>query len=423
MPAIHPTRRHFLAGAAATLAIGPSLAKSSANGRLNLAIIGFGKRAYRILPQTLRNPDVQVVAVCEIESNRLEEGKARVEKHYADATKSGNYKGCGTYVDYRELLQRDDLDGVIILTPDHMHVHPALAAAKAGLDIYCEKPLTQNIAEGRLLANAVKKNEVIFQTGSQQRSEFDGRFRTAVEMIWNGRIGDIKTVRIGVGTSPKPCDLPAQETPDNVDWNLWLGPAPMRPFHEDLCPTGVHNHFPAFRKYSEYAGGGLGDMGAHHFDIAQWALGMDASGPVTVEPPAEGDKGLKFTYENGIEMFHGGPHDCTFEGTGGTIHVGRTMLQSEPAEILETPLGDDAKRVMESKDHVRNWIDAVQSRTDPICTVETGHRTATVCHLANIGYKLRRKLTWDPKEEKFSGDDEANKLCTREARKGWEYPA
>ena len=248
----------------------------------------------------------------------------------------------------------------------------------------------------------MKKKKIVFQTGSQQRSEYGNRFRTAVEHIWAGHIGEIKTIRVGVGGSPKPCDLPAQDTPDNVDWDLWLGPAPMRAFHEDLCPKGVHNHYPAFRKYEEYAGGGLADMGAHHFGIAQWALGMDTSGPVSIEPPAEGGKGLKFTYESGVEMFHGGPSGATFEGTKGTISVDRGRLTSDPADLLKKPLPEGARRVTDSQGHMRNWLDCIKSRKDPICNVETGHRTATVCHLANLGYKLRRKTHLGPPPRRSS---------------------
>lgn len=418
-PILH-SRRRFLAGAAATAALGPAILRAApANGRLNIAFIGYGKRAYSVMGHALRQSDVRIVAVCEVEGTRLAKAKEEVEKRYAADVKSGIYKGCDTYVDYRELLQREDLDAVVIMTPDHMHVHPALAAAKRKLDVYCEKPLAQNIAEGRLLVSSVRENKIIFQTGSQQRCEFDHRFRKAVEIIRAGGIGDIKTIRIGVGASPKPCDLPDQETPANVNWDLWLGPAPRRAYHEELCPKGIHNHYPAFRKYEEYAGGMLADMGAHHFDIAQWAMGMDNSGPVSVEPPASGDTGLKFTYANGVEMFHGGPGGCTFEGTKGTLRVDRNLLESNPAEILSIPIGGDP--VSWPKDHFRNWLDCVKTRSEPICTAETGHRTASICHLANIGYKLRRKLTWDPAKEEFPGDAEANALTTRIPRQGWEY--
>lgn len=413
------SRRRFLTAAAATAVFGPSLLRAApANGRLNIAFIGYGKRAYGVMNHALRQADVRIVAVCEVEGTRLAKAKEEVEKRYAEDTKSGTYKGCAAYVDYREMLERDDLDAVVIMTPDHLHVHPALAAAAKKLDIYCEKPLTHHIAEGRLLVDTVAKQKLVFQTGSQQRCEFGGRFRTAVDLIRAGRIGEVKTVRVGVGASPIPCDLPEQETPENVAWDLWLGPAPLRGFHEDLCPKGIHNHFPAFRKYEEYAGGMLADMGAHHFDIAQWALGMDGSGPVGVEPPAEGATGLRFTYANGVEMFHGGPSGCTFEGTEGTIYVDRNKLEADKPEILAALPAADTKP---PTDHLRDWLDCMKTRTEPVCSVETGHRSASVCHLANIGYKLRRKLTWDPAKEEFPADAEANALTTRKPREGWEY--
>jgi predicted dehydrogenase len=417
------SRRRFLTGAAATAAFGSTLLKAApAKNPLNIGFIGYGKRAYVVLGNALRQADVRVVAVCEVEGTRLAKAKEVVEKRYAEDIKSGSYKGCATYIDYREMLERDDLDAVVIMTPDHTHTHLSLAAAARKLDIYCEKPLTHNIAEGRLLANAVAKNKIVFQTGSQQRSEFNGLFRKAAEMIWAGRIGDIKTVRIGVGGPSRPCELPAQEKPDNVAWDLWLGPAPLRAYHEDLCPKGLHNHFPAFRKYEEYAGGMLADMGAHFFDIAQWALGMDKSGPVTIEPPASGETDLKFTYANGIEMFHGGIGGCTFIGSEGTILVDRHRIECDHPELIAAPLGENDKRVTSSNDHFRNWLDCIKTREDPICTVETGHRSATVCHLANIGYKLRRKLTWDPVAEQFTNDPEANALTSRKPRSGWDYP-
>jgi hypothetical protein len=265
----------------------------------------------------------------------------------------------------------------------------------------------------------VRKNNIVFQTGSQQRSEFGGLFEQAVNLIRGGKIGRVKTVRVGVGAPPVACDLPEEQVPEGTDWDLWLGQAPWRGYNEILCPKGVHQHFPAFRNYREYAGGGLADMGAHHFDIAQWALDMDGSGPVKVEPPAEGDSGLKFTYANGVEMFHGGPSGCTFEGELGTIYVDRGKLESTPESIVKTPLEEGAPRVEHATDHGRNWLDAIKSRQKPICDVEVGHRSASVCHLANLGYQLRRTLTWDPAAERFSGDDEANALLNREARSPW----
>jgi predicted dehydrogenase len=266
----------------------------------------------------------------------------------------------------------------------------------------------------------VKANKVVFQTGSQQRSEFGGRFRLAVELVRNGAIGQVKTVRVGVGGPPKPCDLPEQAVPDGTNWDFWLGPAPKRGYNEVLCPKGIHKHFPAWRNYVEYAGGGLADMGAHHFDIAQWALDMDAGGPVKVEPP-EGNvtKGLKFAYASGVVMYHGGPADCVFEGTDGMIAVSRGEIKSTPENLVNRTFGPNDFRVYPSNDHARNGLDCIRSRKDAICTAEIGNRSATVCHLANIGYLLRRPLQWDPALERFVNDPEANQLLDRPMREPW----
>jgi predicted dehydrogenase len=420
------SRRHFVKGVAAAAVAGPlilrarSQARAEANDRINLGVIGVGTMGRYHVDRFLKYPDVQIVAVCDVVDARREHGKKTVEDYYAKQAGSPGYSGCATFNDFRELLSRDGLDAVLIATPDHWHTIPAVLAARAGKDIYCEKPLTLTIGEGRRLVNEVRTHKVILQTGSQQRTEFGGLFRTAAELIRNGHIGKVKTVRVGVGAPPVPCDLPEQEVPEGTDWDMWLGQAPWRGYHEDLCPRGVHQHFPAFRNYREYAGGGLADMGAHHFDIAQWALGMDDSGPVKIEPP-EGDAitGLKFTYENGVEMFHGGPSGCTFEGEAGTIYVDRGKLESTPEDIVKTPLGENDVKLYRADDHGRDWLDAMKARRAPAADVEIGHRSATICHLANLGYQLRRPLSWNPSAERFLGDDEANEHLHREPREPW----
>ncbi len=416
-----PSRRQFLGAVAAGLAAGalaPSRAdepKRGPNDRITLGFIGVGTMGRGHLGAFLGMNDVQVLAVCDVVAERRDAARQMVEKKYT---------GCKAYNDFRELLDRKDIDAVVIATPDHWHSIPAVLAARAGKHIYCEKPLTLTIAEGRAVVDAVAKGKVIFQTGSQQRSEFDGRFRKAVEYVWNGRIGKVKTVRIGVGGPAVPCDLPEQPVPDGTDWETWNGPSPKRGYNEILCPKGVHNHFPAWRNYREYAGGGLSDMGAHHFDIAQWALQMDGSGPVKVEPPESKDgkpatTGLRFVYANGVEMFHGGPADCTFEGTDGIIYVSRDKIQSKPETILQEELGKDAKRVYPSTNHRRNWIECVRGGKETICPAEVGHRSNSICQLGNIGYRLMRALTWDPVKEQFVGDEEANKLLSRTMRDPW----
>jgi predicted dehydrogenase len=228
-------------------------------------------------------------------------------------------------------------------------------------------------------------------------------------------------VRVGVGGPARTCDLRNEATPDGVDWEMWNGPSPERGYNVILCPAGIHTHFPAWRNYKEYAGGGLADMGAHHFDIAQWALDVDSSGPTEIHPPERGDTGLRFVYASGIEMFHGGPADCVFEGSEGTISVSRESINSRPATILQTPLGDRDFRLPDVGNNQRNnWLDCIRSRRRPVADVEIGARSAQVCQLANIGYWLRRPLRWDPAREEFVDNAEANRLRSRENRRPWD---
>src|SRR6266545_2867062 len=300
-------RRKFLAAsAAAPLVFSRPAGALAANEKITLGFIGVGVMNRGHLGNFLGRSEVEVVAVCDVVKERLENAQQMVEKRYADRIKSGDYKGVKAYTDFRDLLAHKGLDAVVIATPDHWHHMPCVLAARAGKHIYCEKPLTQNLADGRQVVEEVKKAKVIFQTGSQQRSEFNNYFRKAVEYVWNGRIGKLKTVRIGVGGPAKPCDLKGEEKPAGTDWDAWLGPAPEREYNSVLCPKGVHNHFPAWRNYQEYAGGLLADMGAHHFDIGQWAMDTDRSGPSEVIPPKDPKtgRGLRFIYPSGVVMIH-----------------------------------------------------------------------------------------------------------------------
>jgi len=421
-------RRELLQATTAAVLAAPTVITSSARGepktaateRVALGFVGMGVRSRSLLRHMLGFPEFQVVAISEVVRQRRDHGRQYVQRYYARSKTSGSYKGCHALNDFREVVGRDDVDAVVIGTPDHWHAIQAVTAAGAGKDIYCEKPMTLAIAQGRKMVRAVRENKVVFQTGSQQRSEYGGRFRLAVELVRNGRIGRVKKVHVGVGGPPIPCDLPEEPTPEGTDWEMWNGPAPKRGYNEILCPKGVHHHFPAFRRYREYAGGALADMGAHHFDIVQWALDMDHGGPVKIEPPEDGAKnGLKLTYASGITVLHGGPGGCTFEGTAGTIYVDRRRIKSDPASIIQQPIGPDGVRVHRADGHCRNWLDCIRSRKLPICDVEIGHRSATVCHLANIGYQLGRTLQWDPGREQLTDDDEANKLLDRELRAPW----
>src|SRR5262245_48082377 len=368
MPRKQLSRRRFLQASAAAGVATPIImstplygqARKPPSERVTLGFIGVGTMGRYHLHSFLGNPEVQVVAVCDVVKERLEQAQKDVQQRYAAQKGKGSYDGCQAYHDFHDLLGSEEIDAVVIATPDHWHAIPCVEAARAGKDIYCEKPLTLAIAQGQAIIREVRESEVVFQTGSQQRTEFGGFFRKAVELVRNGHIGQVKTVRIGVGAPAVPCDLPTQPVPSGTDWDFWLGPAPKRGYNDILCPKGIHKHFPAWRNYREYAGGILADMGAHHFDIAQWALGMDKTGPVKVKPPLKGNSGLKFTYANGIEMYHGGPTDCTFEGTEGTIFVSRGKLWSKPERIAEQPLAPGDLRCYPANNHHKNWLDCVR---------------------------------------------------------------
>lgn len=421
------TRRSFLAAAAAMPLLFDRSSATTANEKLTLGFIGVGTMGRGHLGSFLNRKDVEVVAVCDVVKERLDSAKEMTEKKYAERMKSGEYKGVKTFGDFRELLAVPGLDAVVIATPDHWHAIPCVLAARAGKHIYCEKPLTQNLADGRWVVSEVAKTNVVFQTGSQQRSEFNNHFRHAVDAIWNGRIGKIKTVRIGVAGPCKPCDLPTEAVPPGTDWDIWLGPAPERGYNEILCPKGIHKHFPQWRLYQEYAGGLLADMGAHHFDIAQWAMKRDVSGPVEVIPPKDPKKGsgLTFVYDDGVRMIHNEfegnlKSDCVFEGTDGWVTCSRGDIKASNEAILKDPYPATAERVMPSNNHKQNWLDAIKDRKkSSICTAETGHRSASICHLANIGYRLNRPLKWDPKKERFVDDATADKELSREPRAKW----
>jgi predicted dehydrogenase len=421
------TRRQFIKTTAAVAVAAPTLLPSAGwaapkgpNERMTLGFIGMGKQNSGLLNGFIHNKETQVVAVCDVDTTRREHAKQTIEDYYAKQTDKGSFKGCDAYKDFRQLIARKDIDGVVVATPDHWHAIIVVAAANAGKDIYCEKPLSLTIPEARAMVNAVRRNQRILQTGSMQRSSQE--FRKACELVRNGRIGKVKTVIVGVGGPSKWCDLPEEPLEPGLDWDSWLGPAPVRPYNSVLSPRGVHDHFPNWRSYREYSGGAMTDWGAHHFDIAQWGLGMDDSGPVEIIPPEDPNAGtgVRYLYANGVEMIH----DCskggaTFIGTDGKIFVDRGKFQAEPESIAQEPLGDKAIRLYASSNHLQDWLSCVRSRKLPICDVEIGCRSVTVCHLGNLAYWNHRRLKWDPKKEQFIGDPEANTWLDRAKRAPW----
>ena len=320
-------------------------------------------------------------------------------------------------------MGRDDIDAVVIVTPDHWHAIPLIRACQAGKDVYCEKPLTLTIREADLCVQAARRFERVVQTGSQQRSNVFGKFREAVELVRSGRLGRIRRVTVGVGDPPVPCDLVGEELEDGLNWDMWLGCAPDRAYHSILSPRGMHSHFPQWRRYTEYSGGGHSDMGAHHYDIAQWALDMDDSGPVEIIPPADpqATRGVRCVYANGIELEHGGPGGCVFHGDNGWLHIDRGVLKSDPAEIVETPLGDADVRLPVSPGHHRDWLDCIKTRNRPVADVEKGARTVTIVHLGNLAYQQQRRFRWDPDRWQF-GNESDNRFLDRERRDPWQLP-
>jgi predicted dehydrogenase len=422
-------RRDFLAASAAAILASPSVLAAAgrptrfALSQLNLGFIGVGKRTFELMPAFLARADVRVIAVCDVDTIRREHGRSIVDRHYARSP-SGTNSGCAAFADHRELLALPGLDAVVIATPDHWHAHQIIDACRAGKDIHCEKPLTLTIAEAGLAIEAVRRHNRVFQTGSQQRSEYEGRFRTACEYIRAGRLGTLLYAHVGVGTSSIPCDLPEEPAEPGLDWDRWLGPAPLRPYNSILAPRGIHNHYPQWRLYREYSGGLLTDMGAHHFDIVQWALRADRAGPVRILPPADpgASYGARLFYPSGVEVTHGGPSGATFIGTAGIISVDRNRLNSIPTKILDEPLADADERLPRPKDHIDDWLQSISSRKPPICDVEIGARSVTVCHLLNLAYWHRRELRWDPAAWEFPGDPEANGWRDHPRRGGYALP-
>jgi len=423
------SRRRFIKsafGAAAASVTFPYLVPSSVLGiagntapseRITLGFIGTGKQSKHLMRSFLNSPGTQVVAGCDVDKLKLERGKKIVEDHYAGKN-GGSYKGCDTYGDFRELLARDDIDAVVIATPDHWHAVTVIQSAEAGKDIYCEKPLSQTIVQARAMVNAVRRYGRVFQTGSMQRS--DWHFRLGCELVLNGYIGELKHVTVGVGGPPQDKPLPAQPVPDYLDWDRWLGPALWRPYNSELSPHLSWDGFPHWRNHSSFGGGGMTDWGAHHFDIAQWGMGMDESGPVEIIPPDGKDyKVLTYKYAGGVTMTRDKANGVLFTGTKGEVETNRGHLRTVPENLVNQKLGPNEIHLYECRNHYTDWLDAIRKRSKPICDIEIGCRSVSVCHLGNIAYKLGRPLKWDPKREVFVGDSVANRLLSLAMRSPW----
>jgi predicted dehydrogenase len=397
-------------------------AKPVPGERIKLGYIGVGKQAMGLVRSIDGCPETLVLAACDVDKQKREAFKTAAET--LNSTKlEGGTQEVDTYEDYRELLDRKDIHAVVIVSPDHWHAQMAVDAARAGKDIYCEKPLAATVAEGRAMVNATRKYERVFQTGNMQRSWRN--FRHACEMVSNGYIGEVKEINVSVGDPWMACELPAEPVPENLNWDLWVGPSLFRNYHPELAPPIENRGWANWRAYQGFGGGQVTDWGAHMFDIAQWAMGMDKSGPVEFIPPEHGAKrGLKMVYENGVVMNHvdwGSFNAVQFLGSEGKIEVSRGFYRSDIEGLTEVELKESDTPLYTSDNHYQDWIDAIKTRTRPVSDVETGHRTSSLCNIVNIAYSLERPLKWKPAHERFIDDDDANSMLTRPFRGKWDF--
>jgi predicted dehydrogenase len=380
--------------------------------RINLGIIGLKKMGRVHVKNLLADGEVQILAVCDVDTEARLEAKQRVEEYYAAGQRDGRYTGCDAYNEYEKIMARDDIDAVVIAVPDHWHAIMAIAACRAGKDVYCEKPLSLTIREAREMVQAARRYGRVLQTGSQQRSSWE--FRHACELVRNGYIGGLRS---------------------GFDYDRWLGPAPWAPYNKLRCGSYYDD---GWRRIRDYSGGKMTDWGAHHFDIVQWGLGMDDSGPVEIIPPPprpgaswenlpriiEGPGassldptwGLTYRYANGVELIKDGTNGVRFVGAEGEIEVKRGHLQTRPESLKSHKLSPNELHLYRSPGHQQDWLNCIRTRRRPICDVEIGCRSATVCHLGSIALWLNRRIRWDPVREAIIGDEAASRWLDRPKR-------
>ncbi len=432
--------------------------QAAANDRLQMAAIGTGtnrlrrgtgpmrgERGFHIMQEAMRQDGVQYMAVCDVDlPNAL-----FAATHVRTAQQGGN-RDCQIFEDYRRLLENRSIDAVTIGTPDHWHATVAIAAMRAGKDVYCEKPLTLTIDEGKALVRVARETNKILQTGTQQRTEMGGRFRLACELIRNGRVGHVRQITTLIGANPVGGPFPAQPVPDGLNYDFWLGPTPREEYTNNRC------HY-EFRWWYQYSGGKMTDWGAHHNDIAQWALNMDESGPVSVQGSGTAPSTdrmsynchpsfeVTYTYANGPNGGQGtrlvcrdGPPEnfsarngnrpqdngVLFEGEDNKwIFVSRGALIASDRRLIDEPLPQNATRLPTAPSHMGNFMECVRARRQPISNVNVGHRSVTVCHLGNIATRFfpNQRLTWDPAEQRFTGEraEAANSHLSRPRREAY----
>jgi predicted dehydrogenase len=423
LPAIVPGSALGLAGTVA------------ASNRVAMGFIGLGIQGLGNMRTFRGNTDVQAVAVCDVHTERLQNGKQIIDEFYEN-------KSCATYRDFRELMARKDIDAVQITAPDHWHPLMVIEATRQRKHMYCEKPIGWSFRAAQAVHKAVKQSGVVFQFGTQQRST--GKFRQACELVRNGRIGQLKTMLVGVPGSWTCPQQPTEPVPKELDYDLWLGPAPMAPYCYQRCrPHTPKEGYSVWYCISDYCMGMIGNWGVHHLDIAQWGNGTELSAPTEIEGRGEFPKGLltncavswqvENRYANGVTMIHmdtptakkhplqvaGHGQGVTFLGTEGWVHVDRKAIDASSKALLKLKPGPNEIHLFKSDNHHANFIDAVKGLTQPAAPIDIAVRSDTMCHLQQIAITLGRKLHWDPKEQVFVGDAAANALLDRPMREPW----
>jgi predicted dehydrogenase len=417
--------------------------KDAPSNKINIGQIGCGRIARtHDLPGTWKHEKARIMAVCDLDRHRTEETKQLVEEYYTKKTGQSNYIDVKMYDDYREMLLNKDIDAVMISTPDFWHAQPAMEAALAGKDIYLQKPTSLTIHEGRQLANVIKKTGRILQVGTQQRS--NSQFRIAAELVRNGRIGKLHTVKVGLPGDPSGPAAPAMPIPKGFNFDAWLGSTPNMPYTEIAVHPQKGYDRPGWLRMEQFGAGMITGWGQHHFDSAAWGMDTEYTGPVTIEALAEfpksglwnvhGDFMAKAEYANGVTMYTSGgfPNGIRYEGSEGWIFVSRGDYAATPTDptskvrskaldasdpkILSSVIGENEIHLYHSVDQHGNWLDCIESRKEPISPIEIGHRACTVCLITHVAMKVPRKLTWDSKMENFGNDAEANAWLRRSQR-------
>ena len=424
--------------------------KDAPSNKINIGQIGCGRIAREHdLPETMKYDVSRVIAVCDVDRKRKEDGKRLIEQWYTERKQKKNFVDVAMYDDYREMLANPDIDAVIVSTPDHWHAQPAIEAALAGKAIYLQKPTSLTIEEGRAMSNIIHRTGAVFQLGSQQRSVKPWpQFKRACELVRNGRIGELKAVKVGLPSDPAGGSMVPMDIPPNLNYDMWLGSTPYVPYSEERVHPQQDYSRPGWLRCEQFGAGMITGWGVHHIDIAHWGMDTEHTGPVEVEAAAtfpqeglwtvHGPYNVVNTYKNGVVMTINSefPNGVRFEGTDGWIFVSRGSVgvtandpnfagseafsASDPA-LLQSKIGEDEVHLYTSAEQHGNWLDCIRSGKLTISPAEVAHRSCSACLISHIAMKIPRKLYWDPINERFRNDDEANRMLSRSQRYPWGY--